>query len=69
MDQKYFNEAVAIISKSLSCVVKFNTPVNDNYSHTYPILILESNGSVLDELHKAGFSMSMTKKGLAIDKY
>ena len=69
MKPEYFNEAVAIISQSLSCEVKFNTPVNDNYSNTYPILILESNGRVIDDLHKAGFSMSMTKKGLAVDKY
>lgn len=69
MKPEYFTEAVEIISKSLSCVVKFNTPVNDNYSNTYPILILESNGRVIDDLHKAGFSMSMTKKGLAVDKY
>lgn len=69
MKTEYFNEAVAIISQSLSCEVKFNTPVNDNYSNTYPILILESNGRVIDDLHKAGFSMSMTKKGLAVDKF
>lgn len=69
MKQEYFNEAVAIISKSLSCKVQFNTPVNDNYSHVYPILILESNGKVIDELHAAGFSMSMTKKGLSVDKF
>lgn len=69
MKPEYFNEAVAIISQSPSCVVKFNTPVNDNYSNTYPILILESNGKVIDDLHKAGFTMSMTKKGLAVDKY
>ena len=47
----------------------FNTPIADNYSHVYPILIHESNASVLKQLHEAGFSMSMTKKGLEVSKY
>lgn len=69
METKYFNEAVAIISKSNSCTVKFNTPVTDNYSNVYEILILESNGRVIEDLFKAGFSMSMTKKGLNVTKF
>lgn len=28
-----------------------------------------SNATVLKELHEAGFSMSMTKKGLEVSKY
>ena len=28
-----------------------------------------SNASVLKQLHEAGFSMSMTKKGLEVSKY
>ena len=46
-----------------------STPIADNYSHVYPILIHESNASVLKQLHEAGFSMSMTKKGLEVSKY
>jgi hypothetical protein len=69
MKPEFFAEAVEIVSKSNSCTVKFNEPVNDNYSNTYPILILESNGRVIEDLFKAGFSMSMTKKGLAVTKF
>ena len=49
--------------------VSFNTPIADNYSQVYPLLIHESNASVLKQLHEAGFSMSMTKKGLEVSKY
>ena len=69
MSEQDFNQAIEIIKKSNSCVVAFNVPINDNYAHIYDILILESNGSVLNELFKAGFSMSMTKKGLSVTKF
>lgn len=62
-------DAIGIISKSNSIKVSFNVPVNDNYSHTYAILIHESNASVIKQLVAAGFSLSMTPKGLAVDKY
>lgn len=62
-------DAIGIISKSNSIKVSFNVPINDNYSHTYPILIHESNASVIKQLVVAGFSLSMTPKGLAVDKY
>lgn len=62
-------DAIGIISKSNSIKVSFNVPVNDNYSHTYAILIHESNASVIKQLVAAGFSLSMTSKGLAVDKY
>ena len=39
------------------------------HSQVYPLLIHESNASVLKQLHEAGFSMSMTKKGLEVSKY
>lgn len=62
-------DAISIITKSNSIKVSFNVPVNDNYSHTYDILIHESNASVINQLVAAGFSLSMTPKGLAVDKY
>lgn len=69
MKPGFFAEAIGIISKSNSIKVSFNVPVNDNYSHTYAILIHESNASVVKELVNAGFSLSMNPKGLAVDKY
>jgi len=69
MSEDAFNQAIEIIKQSNSCVVAFNVPINDNYSRVYDILILESNGAVLSELHDAGFSMSMTKKGLSVTKF
>lgn len=68
MKPEYIAEAIGIISKSDSITVSFNVPVNDNYSHTYAILIHESNASVIKQLTDAGFSLSLTPKGLAVDK-
>lgn len=68
MKPEYIAEAIGIISKSNSITVSFNVPVNDNYSHTYAILIHESNASVIKQLTDAGFSLSLTPKGLAVDK-
>ena len=69
MKPEYIAEAIGIISKSNSITVSFNVPVNDNYSHTYAILIHKSNASVIKQLTDAGFSLSMNTKGLAVDKF
>lgn len=69
MNPEYIAEAIGIISKSNSITVSFNVPVNDNYSHTYAILIHQSNASVIKQLADAGFSLSMNPKGLAVDKF
>ena len=69
MKPEYLAEAIGIISKSNSITVSFNVPVNDNYSHTYAILIHQSNASVIKQLTNAGFSLSMTSKGLSVDKF
>lgn len=69
MKPEYLAEAINIISKSNSIKVSFNVPVNDNYSYTHAILIHESNASVINQLVAAGFSLSMNKKGLSVDKY
>lgn len=64
-----FTKAVEMVSTSNSCKAQFNVPVDNHYSHTYQLLILESNASIITELVKAGYSLSMTAKGLAVDKY
>lgn len=69
MKSEQLQEAIAIITKSNSIKVSFNVPVNDHYSNVYQILIHESNAKVIEELYKAGFSLSMTPKGLSVDKY
>lgn len=69
MKPEYTAEAISIISKSNSIKVSFNVPVKDNYSHTYAILIHESNASVINQLVNAGFSLSMCAKGLSVDKF
>lgn len=63
------NRAIEIISKSNSVNVRFNVPIKDSYSNVYEILILESNDSLISELIKEGYSVSMTKKGLSVNKY
>lgn len=69
MKAEYFQEALQIISKSNSIKVSFNVPVTDNYSNVYPILIHNSNATVITELVAAGFSLSMNDKGLSVSKY
>ena len=69
MQESDFRHALEIITRNNRITVSFNTPIADNYSHVYPLLIHESNASVLKQLHEAGFSMSMTKKGLEVSKY
>lgn len=69
MKPEHFQEALAIITTNNRIKVSFNTPVQDNYSNVYEILIHESNGSVITKLVNAGFSLSMTPKGLSVTKF
>lgn len=69
MKPKHFQEALEIITSSNQIKVSFNTPVHDNYSNVYEILIHESNASVITKLVNAGFSLNMTPKGLSVTKY
>lgn len=69
MQESDFQRALEIITRNNQITVSFNTPIADNYSHVYPILIHESNASLLKRLHEAGYSLSMTHKGLCVMKY
>lgn len=69
MRKEDFNKAIEIITTNNCIKVSFNTPVKDNYCNVYRILIHESNGAVLKQLHENGFSLSMTEKGLSVSKY
>jgi hypothetical protein len=62
-------KAIAIISVQNSVEVSFNVPVTDNYSNCYDILIHKSNATTINDLIKAGFSLSMSDKGLSVNKY
>jgi len=62
-------KAIEIISNSNSVKCSFNVPITNNYSNVHDILIHESNASLIDQLIKAGFSLSMNKKGLSVDCY
>ena len=64
-----FRRALEIITTNNRITVSFNTPVDDNYANTYPILIHESNAAMLRRLHDEGYSLSMTEKGLCVMKY
>lgn len=64
-----FRRALEIITRNNCITVSFNTPVDDNYANAYPILIHESNATVLKQLHDEGYSLSMTEKGLCVMKY
>ena len=69
MNPDDFRRALEIITTNNRITVSFNTPVEDNYANTYPILIHESNAAVLKQLHDEGYSLSMTEKGLCVMKY
>ena len=62
-------EATKIILKSNSPKVSFRVPVTDSYSNVYDILIHESNSALTKELMAAGFSLSMSPKGLSVNKF
>lgn len=69
MKTEDFNKALAIITSNNRIKVSFNTPITDNYSNVYQILIHESNAAVINKLVAEGFSLSMNAKGLSVDKY
>lgn len=69
MKEEDFRRALEIITSNNCITVSFNTPVSNNYMNIYQILIHESNASVLKQLHEAGYSLSMTRKGLDVSKY
>lgn len=69
MKPEFKSEALEIISKSNSIRVSFNVPVTDSYSNTYEILIHECNASTVDAFIKMGFKLSMTPKGMSVNKY
>lgn len=69
MKPEFFAEAIAIIQNSESVKVSFNVPVRDNYGCCHDILIHNSNGTLIDQLVKAGFSLSMCDKGLSVTRY
>ena len=47
MQESDFRHALEIITRNNRITVSFNTPIADNYSQVYPLLIHESNASVL----------------------
>ena len=63
MKPEDFRRALEIITRNNRITVSFNTPVDDNYANTYPILIHESNAAVLRRLHDEGYSLSKMEKG------
>ncbi len=69
MTQTDFTKAVELVSSSNSIKVAFNVPVKDHCSNVYQLLILESNASIINQLIAAGYSLSMSAKGLVVDKY
>lgn len=69
MRSEFFQEALSIITTNGQITVSFNTPVQDNISHTHHILIHKSNCTVIKKLVEAGFSVCMTEKGLSVDKF
>ena len=62
-------QAIEIISEQNSVNVSFNVPVKNHRSNVYEILIHECNVSTTKALIKAGFLLSMTPKGMHVDKY
>ena len=64
-----FVKAVLLIATSNSCKAQFLTPVTNNYGNVYAILIQESNAAIINTLIDAGYSLSMTPKGLSVNKY
>ena len=47
MKPEDFRRALEIITRNNRITVSFNTPVDNNYANTYPLLIHESNATVL----------------------
>lgn len=69
MKREDIDQALAILASQNAVTLALNVPITDSYSNTYDILILESNVTTINDLHEAGFSLSMTKKGLNVNKF
>lgn len=54
---------------SNSVTISINVPVKDNYLNVHALLIHESNARLIQDLIKAGFSLSMNPKGLSVDDF
>ena len=65
----YLNKAIQIIALSNQPKISFNVPVNDSFSNVHAILIHECNASLINDLVAAGYSLSMTPKGLSVSKF
>lgn len=62
-------EALNILSSHKSVTLSLNVPVADSYSNCYDLLLNKANAHSLNDLIEAGFKLSMTDKGLSVDKY
>lgn len=69
MNEEDFVKSVMLIATSNCCKAQYIVPISDNYRHTYDIVIQESNAAIINELVKAGYSLSMSCKGLVVSKY
>ena len=69
MTQSDKQKAIDIISEQNSVNVSFNVPKKNHYSNVYEILIHDCNVSTTKALIKEGFLLSMTPKGMWVDKY
>lgn len=72
MTSEQFTNAIKIISKHHSSVVKINTPKNGfagNLGETeFRLHITQCVPSVVNRLVEAGYMLSMTEDGLMVDK-
>ena len=69
MQESDFRRALEIITRNNRITVSFNTPIADNYSQVYPLLIHERNASQHKHHQDPAFTKTMTKKGLEVSKY
>jgi hypothetical protein len=69
MNAEYIKLATEIISESNSPKVSFHVPVGDKYRYVYDILIHECNADLINKLIKSGYNLSMSKKGLVVNKF
>ena len=72
MTSEHFTNAIKIISKRHSSVVKINTPKNGFAGHLgeteFRLHITQCVPSVVNRLVEAGYMLSMTEDGLMVDK-
>ncbi|MDR1681892.1 MAG: hypothetical protein LBS25_00670 [Candidatus Symbiothrix sp.] len=70
MKAEDYKDALEIITASRAAIkVSFNVPVKDNYSNVHQIIIHECNATTINLLVNAKYSLFMTDKGLAVDKF